>query len=125
MILRREFEEFSKEGKKVKNKILFISLAVVLALSVGLIGCGCGGNGGGDEIPPEPQKIIVSLARDTNEALAVFDQLAAGPVYREFVEYVNNDLGGVHLEFGPNDHQGMDEMFLTVIRGGQVKPLED
>ena len=34
------------------------------------------------------------------------------------------DLGGVHLEFGPNDHQGMDEVFLTVIRGGQVRPLE-
>jgi hypothetical protein len=75
------------------KKVLFISIAVILALSVGLIGC----EGGGGVIPPEPAKIIVSLARDTNEALAVFDAMAAGPVYREFAEYVNVDLGGVYL----------------------------
>jgi ABC-type branched-subunit amino acid transport system substrate-binding protein len=33
------------------------------------------------------------------------------------------DLGVVHLKFGPNDHQGMDEVFLTVIKGGKIKPL--
>jgi len=77
----------------VKSKILFISLAVVLALSVGLIGC----DGGGSAIPTEPAKLIISLARDTDEALSVFDELAAGPVYREFVRYVNEDLGGVYL----------------------------
>ncbi len=33
------------------------------------------------------------------------------------------DLGGVVLEYGPSDHQGMDQVFLTVIHDGQVKPL--
>jgi branched-chain amino acid transport system substrate-binding protein len=33
------------------------------------------------------------------------------------------DLGGVVLKFGPNDHQGMDEVFLTIIKGGDIKPL--
>lgn len=32
-------------------------------------------------------------------------------------------LGGVTLSFGPNDHQGMDEVFLTIIKGGAIKPL--
>jgi branched-chain amino acid transport system substrate-binding protein len=34
------------------------------------------------------------------------------------------DLGGVSLNFGPNDHQGMEEIYLTVIRGGDIVPLE-
>jgi len=33
------------------------------------------------------------------------------------------DLGGVVLKYGPNDHQGMDQVFLTVIKGGEIKPL--
>jgi len=77
----------------MKSKILFISLAVVLALSVGLIGCD---GGGGVVIPPKPDSLVIALARDTDEPLAVFDLLAAGPVYREFVEQVNLD-GGVYL----------------------------
>jgi len=85
---------FRKEEKTVK-KILFISLAVVLALSIGLIGCG------GEEvpeIPEQPSVLVIGAARDTDEDLAVFEQLAAGPCMREFVDYVNNDLGGVHLK---------------------------
>jgi len=35
------------------------------------------------------------------------------------------DLGGVALQFGPDDHQGMDCVFLTVIQGGEIKPLAD
>lgn len=34
------------------------------------------------------------------------------------------DLGGVVLQFGPGDHQGMDEVFLTVFKGGEIRPLE-
>lgn len=34
------------------------------------------------------------------------------------------DLGGVKLKFGSNDHQGMDEVFLTVIKNGEIQPLE-
>lgn len=33
------------------------------------------------------------------------------------------DLGGVALKFGPDDHQGMDEVFLTVVKGGQAVPM--
>jgi ABC-type branched-chain amino acid transport systems, periplasmic component len=33
------------------------------------------------------------------------------------------DLGGISLTFGPEDHQGMDEVFLTVVKGGQAVPL--
>ncbi|MFH2059773.1 MAG: ABC transporter substrate-binding protein [Pseudomonadota bacterium] len=32
------------------------------------------------------------------------------------------DFGGVKLNFGQNDHQGMDEIFLTIIRNGQILP---
>jgi len=78
----------------VKNRILFISLAVVLALSVGLIGCG--GDGEVPEIPDQPTTLIIGTARDTDESLSVFEQVAAGPVMREFVEQVNL-AGGVHL----------------------------
>ncbi|MFH1419205.1 MAG: ABC transporter substrate-binding protein [Planctomycetota bacterium] len=34
------------------------------------------------------------------------------------------DLGGVSLKFGPEDHQGMDKVFLTVIKGGKIQPLK-
>jgi branched-chain amino acid transport system substrate-binding protein len=33
------------------------------------------------------------------------------------------DLGGVTLNYSENDHQGMDEVFLTVIKGGKISPL--
>lgn len=35
------------------------------------------------------------------------------------------DLGGIALSFGQEDHQGMDQVFLTVIANGQVKPLSE
>lgn len=34
------------------------------------------------------------------------------------------DLGGVVLQFGPGDHQGMDEVFLTIIKGGKIVSIE-
>jgi ABC-type branched-subunit amino acid transport system substrate-binding protein len=34
------------------------------------------------------------------------------------------DLGGIVLRYGSQDHQGMDDIFLTKIEGGQIKPLE-
>ena len=77
----------------MKNRIFFISFAVVLALSVGLIGCG-----GGEvpEIPEQPTTLVIGMARDTDEDLAYFEMAGAGPVVREFVEQVNL-AGGVHL----------------------------
>ncbi len=51
-----------------------------------------------------------------------------GDVTREsFLQAVEKigtfDLGGVELTFGPQDHQGMDQVFLTTITGGEIKPF--
>ena len=85
---------FRKEEKIMKNKILFISLAVVLILSVGLIGCG-------DETPVvAPESVVVGLARDLDGPLAVFECGYGGAVYRWFAAHVNEDVGQagkVHL----------------------------
>lgn len=41
----------------------------------------------------------------------------------EFSRRKDFDLGGIVLSYGPDDHQGMDEIFLTVFRGDRVVPL--
>ncbi|MDY6989475.1 MAG: ABC transporter substrate-binding protein [Thermodesulfobacteriota bacterium] len=51
-----------------------------------------------------------------------------GDLTRErFIRAIENpglfDLGGILLEFSPSDHQGMDRVFLTIIKGGEVRPL--
>lgn len=52
-----------------------------------------------------------------------------GELTREdFIDAVDStesfDLGGgVIVRFGPDDHQGMDEVFLTIIREGKITPL--
>ena len=74
----------------MKNRILFISLAMVLALSVGLIGCG------GPLPPAAPDFINVGLTRDLDEDYAFFDWCAAGPVYRWLFDKINAD-GGIYL----------------------------
>jgi len=33
------------------------------------------------------------------------------------------DLGGITLQFGPGDHQGLDQVWMTVFKGGKVLPL--
>lgn len=53
-----------------------------------------------------------------------------GPVTRDgllaTIEKVGSfNLGGVTLSYGPNDNQGMDRVFLTVIQSdGSIKPVE-
>jgi len=70
------------------KKVLFISLAVVLALSIGLIGCD------GGEVIVAPEQILVGLVREVDHPdLAVFDWIAGGPVYRWFSAHVNEDAG--------------------------------
>lgn len=64
---------------------------MVLALSIGLIGCEGEGEG---EVAPE--SIVVGLARDINEGMEIFECYHAGPLYRSFVEEVN-DAGGIYL----------------------------
>lgn len=61
----------------------------------------------------------------------LFCQAAAtvkGDLTREsFLQAVDKigtfDLGGIKLTFGPQDHQGMDQVFLTMITGGKIKPF--
>jgi len=56
-------------------------------------------------------------------------QRAEGDLTRDhFLDIVDAtdsfDLGGgVVLSFGPKDHQGMDEVFLTIIKDGKITPL--
>jgi hypothetical protein len=48
------------------------------------------------ELPEQPTKLIIGMARDTNEDLALFEMAYGGVIVREFVEQVNL-AGGVHL----------------------------
>ena len=57
----------------------------------------------------------------------VMEQVAGTPTREAFIAAIAKtktfDLGGVMLQFGKEDHQGMDEVFLTVIRKGKAIPL--
>jgi len=72
------------------KKLLFISLALVLALSVGLVGCGGEGEG---EVPAA---IKVGLVRDLNGVLSAFDCGYGGTVYRWFANKTNT-AGGIFM----------------------------
>ena len=79
------------------KKILFISLALVLALSISLVGCG---GEPVEEIPPEPDEIVVGMSRDVQ---GIFELTAFGPTYRAYFTMVNDVTGGVHLkQYGVN-----------------------
>ena len=90
------------------KKVLFILVAAILVLSVGLIGCGGGG-------PVVPESIKVGLARDTDGGpLAVFECGYGGTVYRWFADKVNTD-GGVHLsEYDTETEEAMVPIELIV-----------
>ena len=75
----------------MKNKILFISLAMVLALSVGLIGC----DGGG---AVEPASIKILAVRSVSGPLSIFEQTAMGPIYKYWNHVVNNVSGGIYVK---------------------------
>jgi hypothetical protein len=64
-----QFENFKKGGEKVKNKVLLISLGVVLALSIGLIGCG--GGVGQQEEEEEPEIPEYNLTISSTEGGSV------------------------------------------------------
>jgi len=74
----------------MKNKIFAISLVVLLA-----IGLDSGGMCS-QYIPRYIPPIQIGLARDLDGPLSFFECNGAGPVYRWFVEKVN-DEGGIHL----------------------------
>jgi hypothetical protein len=81
------------------KKVLLITLAVVLALGVSLIGCG------GETVPETgPDTVLVGLVRDLDGVLAFYDQSAAGPVYRAFTKWVNDD-GGIYMSTYAEDKE--------------------
>ncbi len=57
------------------------------------------------------------------------DNIDGTPTRESFLNSVQNtgtfDLGGFVLGFGPNDHQGSDNVFLTWINNGELSPLGD
>lgn len=72
--------------------MLFIALAAVLALSMGLVGCG------GETVPPEgPESIMIGTVRDLDEDQFIFDCYHGGPAMRWFVNKVNDEEGGIYL----------------------------
>jgi ABC-type branched-subunit amino acid transport system substrate-binding protein len=78
----------------MKNRILFISLAVVLALSIGLIGCT------GGPTPPERQpsdEIVIGMSRSVTGNLAIIHASAFSPVYTAYLAMVNG-AGGVTVD---------------------------
>jgi ABC-type branched-subunit amino acid transport system substrate-binding protein len=75
----------------VKNKILFISLALVLAASLAIGAIGCEGEG---EVPEE---ITILAVRSLSGPLKVFQDTAMGPIYKYWWHVVNNVTGGIHV----------------------------
>ena len=76
----------------MKNKILFISLAVVLALSVGLIGCDGDGVGG----PTPSAKIVLAASVSETGPLADVHNLAKKPMLDKWLAVSSNmTVGGV------------------------------
>ena len=83
------------------KKVLFISLAVVLALSVGLIGCEGEGEGEGEVIPPEPTEVIIGISWSETGPNAAIHDAAGLPIVTLFEQRIDA-AGGILLdEYGP------------------------
>lgn len=59
---------------------------------------------------------------------SILEQIEGEPTREGFMATVQEsgalDLGGVTVTFGPEDHQGMDDVFLTVLKNGKVELLK-
>jgi ABC-type branched-subunit amino acid transport system substrate-binding protein len=80
----------------VKKRILFISLAVVLALSVGLIGCNGGQQEEEEEEEEAPEYIEILAVRSLSGILSMYEQLAMGPCYK-YWNYLIDNAGGIYV----------------------------
>lgn len=60
--------------------------------------------------------------------IQALEKLSGEPTRKDLLAALSSgtyDLGGIKLTFGPNDSQGSDEVFLTVIdKGGKFKPVK-
>jgi branched-chain amino acid transport system substrate-binding protein len=72
------------------NKVFLISLSVVLAISVGLVGCEDG------ELPEEPDAIKIFAARPLSGVSELLGKFAFGPVMNYWMEEVNA-AGGIYV----------------------------
>jgi ABC-type branched-subunit amino acid transport system substrate-binding protein len=82
----------------VKKKILFVLLAAVLSISLGLVGCG-GDGGDGDGIPPEPDFVTIGVSSPLDGPLAAIRAGALTPIIDTYIDwYVNNVTGGILLD---------------------------
>ena len=86
-----------KGGEKMKNRILFISLAVVLALSVGLVGCAGNGDGDGAVVREPSDKIIIGMSRSLTGGFAIIHNSAFGAIYPAYIARVNG-AGGITVD---------------------------
>ncbi|MBN1516326.1 ABC transporter substrate-binding protein [Candidatus Sumerlaeota bacterium] len=146
--------EFIKQAKKVGMKdVIFCNISFVgteaLKDALGEAGEGCIIS----QVVPFPWDDSIPLVKEYQAALAASPSEAkpgfvslegymVGKFFADVAEAAgqelnregflnavsskgNYDLGGVTLKFGPSDHQGMDEIYLTQITGGEIKQLEE
>jgi hypothetical protein len=87
------------------------------------------------------QKAMDKYQEDERAGFVAFEGYMVGRLFGEIAKAVEGDLthesfmqtveqtgtfeiGGVTLSYGPEDHQGLEQVFLTVIKGGKINPLE-
>jgi ABC-type branched-subunit amino acid transport system substrate-binding protein len=75
------------------KRILFISLAVVLGLSVGLVGCVPE-----EGVPEIPDYINILAVRSVSGAISVYEEVAMGPIYKYWRHVINDVEGGIYVE---------------------------
>jgi ABC-type branched-subunit amino acid transport system substrate-binding protein len=80
------------------KKVFLILLAMVLAISLGVVGCEPGDNG--DEIPPQPDKIVVGMSKSETGPLADIHWAAAYPIVATMVPQINAAGGVLLKEYG-------------------------
>lgn len=104
------------------------------------------------QVVPYPWDTSLPLVKEYQEAMkkrkaeasigfVTLEGYMAGKFYCQVLEHVQGelttekflaavtdkgsfDLGGVTLEFGENDNQGMDKIYLTEFKGGKILPLK-
>ena len=144
--------EFIKLAKQIKMDAVFVNISFVgtnaLAEELGDAGEGVVVT----QVVPFPEDTSIPLVANYHKALQAavpnakpgfvslegymvgrlviqaLDKLGGEPTRKDLLAALQSgtyDLGGVKLTFGPNDSQGMDEVFLTVIqKGGKVKAVK-
>jgi ABC-type branched-subunit amino acid transport system substrate-binding protein len=135
--------EFIKLAKQLKMNVVFVNISFVgadaLAKELGDAGEGVIVS----QVVPLPQDTAIPLVAAYHKALKAsapnaapgfvslegymvgrlvvqaLEKISGEPTRKALLDALSNgtyDLGGVKLTFGPNDSQGMDDVFLTVIQ---------